>query len=139
MADSAKAATADARRTLLALACLLSAFFLNQVPPFVSQISVCLTTFNRLAFALYFYFYFCKCSKVSIASAFITITKSNLFFCYVLWIDYDIIFKPTIWAFYFYFQHILVPVPTQGQFQQCIHSRKYYTSPVLLAVIVSVS
>ena len=41
MADSAKAATADARRTLLALACLLSAFFLNQVPPFLLNITLC--------------------------------------------------------------------------------------------------
>nr|DAH04088.1 MAG TPA: hypothetical protein [Caudoviricetes sp.] len=40
MADSAKAATADARRTLLALACLLSAFFLNQVPPFVTASTI---------------------------------------------------------------------------------------------------
>ena len=40
MADSAEAATADARRILLALACLLSAFFFNLVPPFLLKISV---------------------------------------------------------------------------------------------------
>ena len=46
MADSAEAATADARRTLLALACLLSAFFFNLVPPFLLKISVLLIKIN---------------------------------------------------------------------------------------------
>lgn len=43
MADSADAATADNRNTLLALTCLLSAFFFNQAPPFVAKISVYLS------------------------------------------------------------------------------------------------